>query len=497
MKKIITIAATAAFAASAGAADFGQKVEQLLRAQSSSLFGFIQPAPAFTTTVARAPGQSATDLITLAPGLTASILTRKAASDADMFTLWPNAAAPTHAIFCIEGGAANIGPVGTTLPGGLVVKKNPAVQRIDLSNGNVETILRGMDRCDGIRTTAWGTILATEETNNGGGYEILEPLTTTNHTVLNRGATGIIGAGNVTPATIVDINNVPSTKVTKHVALPAMAWEGLDITATGVVYGGDERRPGSGYGGANVADSDGGALFKFIPTTPWAGGTLTDLALSPFAAGTTYAYRGLCSAGQWGQGCEIGRGQWVAVDPTFAPLDANAKQATGYYRPEDGHFDPKYTGPGVRFCWTNTGNTGFSNYGEVVCLDDPTPASGASVPVANRFVEGDPDFNAHDNLEFHPTTGNIYVIEDYSNGDIFACLRDGLDRDIKSDGCVRLLTVKDQSAEPTGFAFSGDGKTAYVSIQHSSDTACTVGTDCQNEDDYATDDIVKITGWTK
>lgn len=33
-----------------------------------------------------------------------------------------------------------------------------------------------------------------------------------------------------------------------------------------------------------------------------------------------------------------------------------------------------------------------------------------------------------------PVTGNIYVIEDHANGDVFACLPDGADRDIISQG---------------------------------------------------------------
>ena len=104
-------------------------------------------------------------------------------------------------------------------------------------------------------------------------------------------------------------------------------------------------------------------------------------------------------------------------------------------------------------------------------------------------VEGDTDFNSVDNLAFQPTTGNLYVIEDHPNGDIFACLPDGADRDIKTDGCVKMLSVKDQSAEPTGFAFSGDGKMAIVSIQHSNDALLA------DVDDYGTDDIVVITGF--
>jgi len=52
-----------------------------------------------------------------------------------------------------------------------------------------------------------------------------------------------------------------------------------------------------------------------------------------------------------------------------------------------------------------------------------------------------------------------------------------------------LFSVVDSSAEPSGFTFSADGKTAYVSIQHSNDSLM------PNHDDYATDDILKITGF--
>jgi secreted PhoX family phosphatase len=109
----------------------------------------------------------------------------------------------------------------------------------------------------------------------------------------------------------------------------------------------------------------------------------------------------------------------------------------------------------------------------------------------NRFVEGDADFNQPDNLAFQPGTRNIYVIEDNSHGDIWACLPDGADRDIKTDGCVKMLSVVDGSAEPTGFLFSGDGRTAYVSIQHSADPA----DDSMDVDGYGTDDVLMITGF--
>ena len=199
---------------------------------------------------------------------------------------------------------------------------------------------------------------------------------------------------------------------------------------------------------------------------------------------------------QFGQGCEIGHAAWIPVSAVTARSDADAGGATGRYRPEDLHQDPAYRNlevpEAVRVCWTDTGNEEAFNFAEVVCAVESSPLTALAddrTVVVNRFIEGDTEFNSFDNLDFQPHTGNLYVIEDQPNGDIFACLRDGKDRDLKSDGCVKLLSVKDSSAEPTGFIFAPDGKTAYLSIQHSDDTNMTL------RDDYGTDDVLKITGF--
>lgn len=456
-------------AAMADGDDFGMKVEHLLHAHSEKLFGFEKPlqesAPA-TTGAYRTADQKASDQVLLAKGLRAEYLTREAANSTDMMAFWP-AQHPSHIITCVEGGR-------TTLANG---KFNPSVQRIDLKTGAVATILRGMQSCDGIRTTAWGTILATEETSTGGAYEILQPLDTTEESVLDR------ASGTVTNA----------ERIAKRHALPTMAWEGLAVLPSGVVIAGDELRPGTAS-----ADVDGGALFKFVPANPHAGGQIGNLAQSPLVTGNVYAMQVSCQGGnqQYGQGCEIGNGAWIEVGAATARADADAAGATGYYRPEDLHEDLEYADlanpQAVRFCWTNTGNEGAQNYGEVLCGVDSQPlvADEAARTVAvNRFVEGDTDFNSHDNLAFQPRTGNVYVIEDHRNGDIFACLPDGADRDIKTDGCVKMLSVKDSSAEPTGFFFTDDGRTAYVSIQHSNDA------NMPQVDGYNTDDVIRITGF--
>jgi len=454
-----------------GDRDFGTLVEQILKAQSKKWFGFGKPlaesAPE-TSGPYRTATQAAEDQVLLAKRLKVKYLTRNAGDATDMMAFFP-AVNPTHLITCVEGDRALIA----------TGKFNPSVQRISLATGAVTSILRGMSACDGIRTTPWGTVLATEERSDGGAYEILAPLSIADQAVVDRAA-----------GTVTDPDHIA-----KRIALPTMAWEGIAVLSSGVVIAGDELRPGT------PADADGGAIFKFIPSAPYGGsGLITALAQSPFVAGNVYALQVSCrdSTQQYGQGCEVGNAAWIAVNAATARLNADASGATGYYRPEDLHADPLFVDPAnpaaVRVCWTNTGTESGKNYAEVLCAVDSDPL--AAVPdtrsvLVNRFVEGDPDFNSFDNLDFQPQTGNLYVIEDHDNGDIFACLRDGGDRDIKTDGCVKMLSVKDSSAEPTGFIFSADGKTAYLSIQHSDDTDPSIA----KVDDYATDDVLMITGF--
>lgn len=462
----------------AAAVDFGVEVEELLKASTPELFGVEQPLAASappTDSPYRTPTQPAADQVTLAEGLTVDYLTRQAANATDMLAFFP-AETPTHLIACVEGDREILNEEG---------KLNPSVQRISLANGQVQTILRGLTSCDGIRTTPWGTILATEEEDDGGAYEILDPLTTTEQRVLDR-ATGAV---------------TDPSHIVKRTAFPVLAFEGLAVLPSGVVYAGDELRPGDrdDANGEPIPDADGGALFKFVPHTPRTGSaSITRLDDSPLVAGAVYALQVSCfgDVQQFGQGCEVGNAAWLPVNAANARAEADEHGATGYYRPEDLHQDPLYADPAnpdaVRFCWTNTQNEDAQSFGEVACAVDAAPLTAAvdqRTVVVSRFVEGDGDFNSFDNLDFQPVTGNLYVIEDHDNGDIFACLRDGADRDHHTDGCVKVLSVKDSSAEPTGFLFDASGTTAYLSIQHSDDELMPL------VDDYPTDDVLKITGF--
>ncbi|MEO6095167.1 MAG: alkaline phosphatase PhoX [Fibrobacteria bacterium] len=467
-------------AANAENPDFGAWAERQLSEMSETFFGVKKPLTAAVPVVTapyRTASQKAGEQILLAKGLKAEYVSRVAANSLDQLAFWPDAQHPKYIMACIEGGRQVIG----SLPGG-APKYNPSVQRIDLKTGAVVTLLRGLSGCDGIRTTPWNTLVAAEETNDGGFYEFLDPVHTENLTVLDR-STGEIAKP----------DGSLSTLVRKQKAMPVISYEGIGLTPKGVFYGGDELRPGTG-----TNDKDGGAMFKFVPAIPYAGGGIGSLEQSPLASGRVYALQVSCvgNTQQTGQGCEVGNGAWVEVAAATARGDAYTAGATGYYRPEDGHLDPMYEdtahAEAERFCWTNTQDEDAQSYGEVMCLEDVDPMIASATQrtvVANRFLEGDVRLNSVDNLDFQPKTGNIFVIEDHPNGEIFSCLDDGDDRDLKTDGCIGIAAVIDPSAEPTGFAFSADGETAYVSIQHSNDT------NMPKVDDYATDDLIKITGF--
>jgi secreted PhoX family phosphatase len=466
------------------------------------LFGVAAPLsrPADASDYRPRQQAEAGDRLLLAEGLKADFVSRDLASPADMMVLYPDAATPTHAIVCIEQPRNGITPGGNT-------GMNPGIQRVELRTGKVETILHGTDHCDGIRMTPWGTVLATEETLDGHAYELIEPLATTGHWIADRDSGDIRSALD---------GEEPSTHVVQLRHLPVMAWEGLAVLPSGVVYAGDELRPGDAG-----RDRDGGAIYKFLPATPRQDNALVSkLAESPLVAGSNYALTVSCrdaasdSFPQYGQGCEVGDAAWVQIDPAIARDDASARHATGYARPEDLHLDPTYTGDGVRFCWANTGEEKAGHFGEVMCAVDYAP-----VPLAptirfdkrsglgyladrknyaparvTRLVEGDPRFNSFDNLAFQPHTGNLFILEDHPHGEVIACLPDGDDRDIKSDGCIAIASVVDPKAEPTGLIFDASGESAYLILQHGEQATELLDFD-SNPADGTTDDLIRIRGF--
>lgn len=463
--------------------DLGELRDKILWSLSQAQFGFGPPLVAAanaSTTTAREDADVAGKRVLLAGGLNARYVSRKVAVFADMIAFWPTDAEYTHLIVCVEQTRS-----GSTMPPGL----NPSVQRVSVVTGDVETVLHGMSSCDGIRTTPWGTILATEEAGpDGRAYEIIEPLGTTGHWIADR-VTGDVRDG-------LSSSNLSAT-IVQRPRLGNFSWEGLAILPSGVVIAGDELNPGGG--------NEGGAIFKFIPATLRGreAGIVSDLAQSPLASGTLYAWIGGSVSGETGQGTQRGAGRWIGPvdwdDPTD-PNDLSSTQwardnnATGFYRPEDLHIDTSYTGSGVRVLWANTQNENSQHYGEVLSMTDLDPDSNESTPVVQTFIEGNARFNQPDNLDVQPKTGNVYVVEDHQFGEIYACLRDGADLDLQSDGCAPMLSVVDPNAEPSGFIFDGSGTRAFLHIQHGQQPASLLDFD-SNPVNGQTDDLIVIEGF--
>jgi hypothetical protein len=442
-------------AAAAPEFDFGLLRDQQLQAHSRQLFGITGPIEASSTASVDATIAEAdpTALATFAKSLRVRVVTaaENAGANIDQMALWPNDDYATHLIVCNEEDATQ-----------------PGVQRVRLSDGMVETILTGTESCDPVRRTAWGTIIVGEEqgpttnpvTPGGWLLEIINPLQTTN--VQFDRVTGVLSGP--------DAENVAT-----QTAPGRLAFEGIALYPNGVMYYGDENRPLQG--------TAGGAYFKFIPTTPWMDGApITNLNQSPLVAGQVYGLRLGKRSGNtdYGQGANTGLGTWVEVtDADNANLRAAAAslKLTGYYRPEDADIDGRALAQGqVRFCANNTGNEGDDhNWGETICVTDGSLAeatANTATPEVQYFIIGTPDFAMMDNIAYQPGRGNWIVHEDGDgpavgrNNDLWSCLEDGADADSLSDGCVRIGTLNDLTAEWTGGIFDASGTRFYVSVQH-------------------------------
>jgi hypothetical protein len=391
-------------------------------------------------------------LFTLANGLHARVVSTDAAPVIDQISLWPNDSHPRWLIACNEEGASD-----------------PGIQRISIATGHAATIVRGTEDCDPTRRTPWGTIVFGEESGGGpdGGalYELMDPLHTTN-VVLDR-SSGTFSGGT-------GANNLVARP-----ALGRMAFEGLAILRSGLTYTDEDD---SDLGPVN--GKPGNAFFKFVPDHPFTGGgRISDLGDSPYASGRNFGLRinGIDADG-YGQGREFGVGRWIPL-PKVANVDLEAEVVAaglaGYYRLEDADLDRTALAHGhVRYCAASTGDEEAHLFGEIVCVSDGTVGqanANTATPEAEPFVFGGTSrgINMPDNIAFQPGRGNWVLHEDAEtefefphNNDLWDCLPDRADQDLLSDGCIRIGTLNDLTAEWTGGIFDASGTHFYVSVQH-------------------------------
>src|SRR5258706_727472 len=198
----------ASSAVASGDFDFGRSGDLQLRAHATLFFGLSEPLSASSTeSVDQGTAEAdPTSLATVAHGLDVQVASSQAdlGSNIDMIALWPDAAHPTHLIVCNEVD-------DVTLPG---------VQMVRLSDGSVETILRGTISCDPVRRTAWGTIVVGEENGSTGQViEIIRPLETTE--VFFDRVTGLASGG------------TGAANVARRRALGRLSFEGLALYPSG------------------------------------------------------------------------------------------------------------------------------------------------------------------------------------------------------------------------------------------------------------------------
>ncbi len=120
----------------------------------------------------------------------------------------------------------------------------------------------------------------------------------------------------------------------------------------------------------------------------------------------------------------------------------------------------------VQVLGLRVGGSGHNGQGSQYAL-----GSWVEVPAA-----ADPDLRTQAvPLGLQPGRGNWVIHEDADtntalqgphNNDLWDCLPDGTDPDLQSDGCIRIATLNDLTAEWTGGIFDASGTHFYVSVQH-------------------------------
>jgi secreted PhoX family phosphatase len=339
------------------------------------------------------------------------------------------------------------------------------VQRIDLQNPHYETRTvtivapgeQGFASGDASRWAPWGGYLTAEESWGTGStkgrlFEVRNPITA--------GPNG----GDFVWRTIV----------------PRVAHEGLAFDKNNTMYFVDEL--------------NGGAVYKFVSTTPNAGN-----GDEYFTAGQTFVLR-VEAGGQFegNNGPAItGQGTWVAITDTNGgaiagvstvladgtidgrvSADDNDVRSTGYNRPEDIVIQTLGDGTQLLYFVTTDSDlnaSGADGTSRVYTLNLSTTevrlfASPQSTDLATGLPAGG-GFRNGDNLAVD-AEGNVYIVEDRSGGvddDIWLAVDLNKDGDIldPGEGLARWVSNGTVGSEFTGLYFDPKNPNrAFVNIQH-------------------------------
>ena len=290
----------------------------------------------------------------------------------------------------------------------------------DLKTGSTRMLITRSDwvGLDGIIYTPWGTLLFAEELGSS--------------------------AGNADPdfpaATAGLVYELDPRTLTVQVrpALGSRAHEGQVIDRSGSYYG--------------ISERNGGAIFKFVPTHR-----------GDYSAGRLYALKLTTDLGD-----RTGPAAWVALDGTASgvnsDVEATAKGATGYGRPEDLEIMIKGRHQIIYAALTSENR--------VIAIDVSNAAAPVVTTVVKNGVNAPADFTFPDNLAFAPN-GELFVSEDPGGSfpgkkigdDIWVATLNGTGTGLAT-AFGKFASINDCDAEPTGIIFSPSGRKLFVNIQH-------------------------------
>lgn len=293
---------------------------------------------------------------------------------------------------------------------------NGAVTVTDLLTGVTSLVSQEphYEALDGITWTPWHTLLFAEERIVASFRDPRVP--------------------NAVGGLVYEYDPATST-VTPRPAVGARSHEGLRVDPQGNLYGISESTQGvNGSGG----------IYKFVPDRR-----------GDLSSGQLYALKVLDGV------TKTGPAIWVPLDRAQSEVNSDATAidagATGWARPEDIEIN------------TNTGSAQGNVMYVATTTDDLVlriELNGDAAYVSNFVLEGlnvtglqSPDNLALDNQ------GNVWINEDNGPGDTWIARVDHANMRVAAR-VERFSSLSDCAAEPTGFYFDRNGKTAWVHVQH-------------------------------
>lgn len=308
---------------------------------------------------------------------------------------------------------------------------NGSVSVTDLVTGKTTTIARRSDweALDPIVWTPWGTLLVAEETN---AAVLRDP----QYPQAVAGLVYELFPNRQDPTTI--------DKIEARPAIGSKSHEGMRFDRQGNLYGISERTPGY--------------IFKFVPDRK-----------GDLSSGATYVLRLTTDLGD-----HTGPAEWVALDRNAVQVDASAAadlvNATGYGRPEDVEIG---TSSGASRDGDRTMYVAITSEHRVLAIK--LLDTGA---IVSNYVKvglnATSDFFMPDNLALD-RSGNLFIAEDpggsFSGGkttgdDIWVATPGRGGNGAPATSVMRLASLTDCDAEPTGLYYDLKFERLFVNVQH-------------------------------